>query len=310
MKQDLLDLLICPTCLPREIQLSCRVDEKAGEDIQSGCLECKECGFKYPIRSGVARLVPSNRNRIPSPYETPEWVAAYLWSHYADLWKDPDSNTAYKEWAERLRAVSGPALDTGCSVGRFTFELGRKAGFTVGIDLSEAFVNKARELMAKRRLEFIEPVEGFIGEPRILDLPGDWDTANVEFIVGDVQALPFPSNRFFDVASLNMVDKVPLPLVYLKEMNRVAKEREAQVLLSDPFSWSPQVARRRDWLGGNPSGPYPGRGFDNLVSLMTGYCREISPPWRIEEKGELWWKIRNHRNHFELIRSSFIKASR
>lgn len=310
MKQDLLDLLICPNCLPLEIQLACRVDEKAGGDIQSGWLECKKCGFRYPIQSGVARLVPSNRNRLRSPYETPRWVAAYLWSHYADLWKDPDSHTAYREWAERLRPVAGPALDTGCSVGRFTFELGRKAGFTVGIDLSEAFVSKARELMTKRRLEFIEPIEGLIGEPRILELPGGWDTANVEFIVGDVQALPFPANRFFDVASLNMVDKVPLPLLYLKEMNRVAKECEAQVLLSDPFSWSTEVAQCRDWLGGDPSGPYPGRGFDNLVSLMTGGHRDISPPWRIEEKGELWWKIRNHQNHFELIRSSFIKASR
>jgi len=36
----------------------------------------------------------------------------------------------------------------------------------------------------------------------------------------------------------------------------------------------------------------------------------MSPPFRVERKGALWWKIRDHRNHFESIRTCFIKACR
>jgi hypothetical protein len=43
--------------------------------------------------------------------------------------------------------------------------------------------------------------------------------------------------------SLNMVDKLPKPLVHLAEINRLAQISGAQFLFSDPFSWSKEVAR-------------------------------------------------------------------
>jgi SAM-dependent methyltransferase len=132
----------------------------------------------------------------------------------------------------------------------------------------------------------------------------------VEFIVGDALALPFRSKVFSAVASLNLIDKVPLPLNHLKETNRVSKEKGAQFLFSDPFSWSSDVAEEENWLGGKDHGPHSGRGMDNILLLLTGKKGDLKPTWDITSKGHIWWRIRNHRNHFELIRSCSIKAKR
>lgn len=39
-------------------------------------------------------------------------------------------------------------------------------------------------------------------------------------------------------------------------------------------------------------------------------CFALLPPWNVDQEGSVWWKIRNHRNHFELIHSEFIGATR
>jgi SAM-dependent methyltransferase len=143
-----------------------------------------------------------------------------------------------------------------------------------------------------------------------LTFPEDWNTDNIEFIVGDAQALPFRSGAFSGLSSLNVVDKVPKPLVHLLEINRVARTIDAQFLFSDPFSWSTEVAPEEDWLGGKPDGQFAGRGKNNIMALLEGKMAGLSPVWHVEAHGHMWWKIRTHSNHFEMIRSCFIKASR
>ncbi|HBZ54972.1 MAG TPA: SAM-dependent methyltransferase, partial [Syntrophobacteraceae bacterium] len=57
-------------------------------------------------------------------------------------------------------------------------------------------------------------------------------------------------------------------------------------------------------------GPYSGRGIDNVMALLQGEDRQLLPAWRIRQQGHVWWKIRTHANHFELIRSCFVTADR
>ena len=59
MKNDLVSLLICPACLPAEVQLQETVQEIARGDIESGELRCPECRRVYPIVDGVADLDPN-----------------------------------------------------------------------------------------------------------------------------------------------------------------------------------------------------------------------------------------------------------
>jgi len=313
MKKLLVDFLTCPSCLPVEAGLKCLINEKYGEDILSGSLCCSQCNNNYPIQDGVAILLPVSSeidSRAPSKYESAMLVSSYLWAHYADILKDMDATAAYEEWSALSMDNSGISLDAGCAVGRFTFEMSNKSAFAVGIDNSHAFIKTARQLMISRQLAFSMPEEGLLKEERLIKLPETWDSSKVEFVVGDVQRLPFRRHSFSSIASLNLVDKIPSPLAHLREMNRVADESNTQFLISDPFSWSSDVAKEEAWLGGTTEGAYAGKGVDNIRSLLTTGGEEFLPKWKIEKQGHIWWKIRNHKKHFELIRSHFIKASR
>jgi uncharacterized protein YbaR (Trm112 family) len=313
MKKLLLNLLICPVCLPNEKTLHSTIVQVEGEDIREGSLSCPRCGTIYPIQDGIAFLDPRalpTEAKPDSRYETAPVLSSYLWSHYGDILGDPDATSAYREWADLMRPHSGIAIDAGAAVGRFTFEMSLKSDFVVGLDTSLSFVRCARKLMADRGMKIDLKEEGRLMRKETLSLPETWDSHRVEFIVGDAQALPFPSAAFSSLASLNLVDKVPAPLRHMKEIHRVAKKRDSQFLFSDPFSWSGDVADEENWLGGTDRGPYSGRGMEHIMALLKNEHNGWSPPWRIENHGHIWWKIRTHANHFELIRSCYVKAVR
>jgi uncharacterized protein YbaR (Trm112 family) len=312
MKERLLEMVVCPACLPDEIGLAAGIIEQERGDIIEGRLTCPRCGGGYPIREGIAFLhlsAPAEANAA-SKYESAPVASSYLWSHYGEILGDPEASSAYREWADLIEGGSGVALDIGSAVGRFTFEMSRSHDFSVGIDSSVSFVRAARELMICGRKPVALCEEGLLTREEVAVLPETWRTGRVEFIVADALALPFRSGRFSTVASLNIVDKVLLPLKHLQEANRVARKQEARFVFSDPFSWSAEVARQEDWLGGKEHGPFAGRGIDNIVALLEGKDRLLLPAWRITRRGDVRWKIRNHANHVELIRSMFVKAER
>ncbi len=347
MKREILDYLVCPACLPEENRLSLGLSQRSGREISEGNLKCGCCGRAYYIRSGVARLTEAGgqrpedgkQNSLPrfatSVYESPELVSAYLWSHYADLFEDPDASGAYSQWAGQISTDTGAALDAGCAVGRFCFEMSRKFDLVIGVDLSEAFISTARKIMQERKMTFQLKEEGRILSERTFFLPDLWDSNKVEFIVADASALPFRSGSFACVASLNLLDKVARPLDHISETCRMAIPGQAQLLISDPFSWSESACAPDKWLGGAPGGRFAGFGIDNIINLLSdagapllagneaGFQTEVSLlpgsrvgargmscMWKIARSGAVWWKIRNHRNHFELIRSLFVKAER
>ncbi len=312
MKRKILEYLICPACLPEENPLRPGHSLGSGAEISEGVLECGCCKQEYPIRRGVAVLA-ARRACLSGEglrYESPELLSAYLWSHYADLFEDPEATGAYAEWAGQISPVSGAALDVGCAVGRFCFEMSLKCDMSIGVDLSESFISMARRIMEQRKLNFLLKEEGRIHSEKTFVLPARWDSNKVEFIVADAGALPFRSGSFNCVASLNLIDKIANPLEHIGEANRTARPRGAQLLIADPFSWSEAACDPDRWLGGAPGGRFAGAGMDNIVGLLCGEDRPGAPAWEIVRRGAVWWKIRNHRNHFELIRSLFVKAQR
>jgi SAM-dependent methyltransferase len=312
MKKILLDLLICPRCLPEEHRLGETIIQGLPEEIIEGKLHCSRCRAVYPIQAGIAFLNPNPApaSETPNRYETPALLASYLWSHYGDLLGDSQATDSYRQWAALIRPGSGACLDIGSAVGRFSFDMAKKFDFVVGLDNSGSFIRASRELMLNRQATLALPEEGLLTRQEQLALPEDWQTDNIEFIVADAQALPFRSGTFAALSSLNMVDKLPKPLTHLTEINRVAQTSQAQFLFSDPFSWSTDVAPPEDWLGGKPNGQFAGRAKENIIALLEGKMSALSPVWQVEIHGHIWWKIRTHANHFEMIRSCFIKASR
>jgi len=312
MKKRLLDLIICPCCLPGEYPFIADIGREHDGDIESGTLICPECGARFPIVDGVAMLDPhaTDSQRTANKYETDEVVSSYLWSHFGDLIADEHASQAYSTWAGLMQSQTGVALDAGGAVGRFTFEMSTRCDFAVGIDTSHAFIRAARYLMRERCMAVSLKDEGLLRREVTIHLPDNWRSDRVEFIVANALALPFRRTSIALFSSLNLVDKVPSPIRHLREMNRVTRATTAQFLLSDPFSWSTDAAPMEEWLGGTGDGPFTGKGLANVSALLVDDKGELAPVWRLDETGSVWWKIRTHSNHFELIRSCYVHASR
>ena len=311
MKKQLLELIICPHCLPHEYSLVADILQEQGGDIETGALKCPHCGALFPIVDGVAMLDPhsTDSQRATNKYETDEVLSSYLWSHFGELFDD-EASQAYSTWAGLMRPQSGIALDAGGAVGRFTFEMSTRCDFAVGIDTSQAFIRAARQLMRARAMVVPLKDEGLLRRELTIRLPDDWRSDRVEFVVANALALPFRNKSMALFSSLNLVDKVPSPIQHLREMNRVTRDTQAQFLLSDPFSWSTEAAEIDQWLGGKEDGPYAGKGMDNIVAFLGQGQERLSPGWQVTKRDHVWWKIRSHSNHYELIRSCFIKAVR
>jgi len=312
MKKHLLDLIICPCCLPGEYPFIADIGQEHDGDIETGTLNCPQCGTRFPIVEGVALLDPhaTDSQRTSNKYETDEVVSSYLWSHFSDLIADEHASQAYSAWAALMQPQAGVALDAGGAVGRFTFEMSARCDFAVGIDTSHSFIRAARRLMRERSMVAPLKDEGLLCREVTICLPGDWRSDRVEFLVANALTLPFRRKSIALFSSLNLVDKVPSPIQHLREMNRVTRDTQAQFVLSDPFSWSTEAAPIEEWLGGKVDGPFAGKGLANVKALLADDQGELAPAWRLDETGSVWWKIRTHSNHFELIRSCFVHASR
>ena len=312
MKKELLELIICPHCLPQEHSFVADITLERDGDIESGTLQCPHCAALFPITEGVALLDPfaDAGHKEMNRYESDELVSSYLWSHYGELLNDENASQAYTTWAELMQPQSGIALDAGGAVGRFTFEMSTRCDLAIGIDTSHAFIRAARQLMRERSLVVSLKDEGLLRQEVTIRLPEEWRSDRVEFVVANALALPFRKKSMALFSSLNLVDKVPSPFQHLREMNRITRDSDAQFLLSDPFSWSIEAAPVDQWLGGKTEGRYAGKGLTNVAALLADGPGDLLPVWRVDEPGSVWWKIRTHSNHYELIRSCFVHASR
>jgi SAM-dependent methyltransferase len=313
MKRILVPYLICPACLPREYPLSLTAEHEADDDIITGTLTCTKCKQRFPIKEGIARLLSDPDNSATGTqwrYEGKELTDRYLWSHYGDLLGDTGVEGAVLPWSDCLSRSATTGFDAGCSVGRVTFEMANRCNLAVGCDLSLNFIKTARNLAKERTLNFTLPLEGNLTESFQLSLPVTWRTDNVEFVLADALRLPFSANSFDQIASLNLLDRVSYPLAHLFEMNRVATSQNASFLFADPFSWSTASAPEERWLGGTATGPYKGRGSDNVRALLEGKDRILLPAWTIALAGSNAWMLRTHCNHYEVITSQYLVARR
>jgi uncharacterized protein YbaR (Trm112 family) len=101
LKKRLLDLIICPNCLPGENPLTADIGLEYDADIEIGTLHCPQCAAQFPIVNGVALLDPfaADSPQTSNKYETDEVVSSYLWSQYGELIADEHSSQAYSTWA-------------------------------------------------------------------------------------------------------------------------------------------------------------------------------------------------------------------
>jgi SAM-dependent methyltransferase/uncharacterized protein YbaR (Trm112 family) len=313
MKKWLSEKLICPECIPEEMPLDLDISEEQDGDVIEGRLTCSDCGRAYSIQKGIAVILPEKSLSILSNgtgYNSKGMLSAYLWSHFCDFFNDPDATDAYRIWSAYFKGTNGYALDIGCAVGRLSFEMSKTYSHVIGIDTSRTFIEKARELLINRKLDFDLVIEGHLAERRSCDLDDQWNYDNMEFMVADALALPFPKSLFSTVSSVNILEKVPDPLLHLAEANRVLRGKDSMFLFSDPFSWDESVMDSELWLGGKPDGQYKGRGMSNIHRILSDGDGIFDPPLEIIEKKDIAWKIRKTANLWEHINSQSIVATR
>jgi SAM-dependent methyltransferase/uncharacterized protein YbaR (Trm112 family) len=317
MKKWLIEELICPECLnkgpDKEVPLTVDIKKETNEEIIEGHFNCQDCGRQYDINEGVAVVVPEKTlpiTRNMAGYGSFSMRSSYLWSHYSEFFNGPDATDAYKKWAAAFTPRKGWALDIGCAVGRLTFEMTRTHGRAVGIDTSLSFIRAARNISARRHLEFDLIIEGEITEKRSSSLDPDFKYENAEFLVADATALPFRTDRFATASSVNILEKVPDPSLHFSEANRVMNKNSARFLFSDPFSWDETVSSPDLWLGGRNEGPFKGFGMANVSRMLQDRTGIFAPGFNIQETGRVQWKIRKTQNLWEHITSQFVIAQR
>ncbi len=322
MKQFLTPWLICPA--HNETQTALMLNHSGlqhdDDDILEADLVCPQCQAVYTIRQGIADLAPAitPRPAAQDKYELNTVVGAYLWSQFGDLHPEDDAmraetvkpSNAYAQWGNLFSYEGSPFLDVGCAVGRLVFEAASQGNVAIGVDLSRAFIEAARMIARTGRIDTRLTVEGELTRPFSLELPERFRVNHVEFIIADALALPFRSDLFGGLASLNILDKVPLPLRHLEELSRVGRHKGCELVVSDPYSWSCDVTARKAWLGGTDEGAFSGRGVDNVAALLEGRDGIIRPAFQVLPQANVHWTIRNHPRHAEQITSLPLYATR
>jgi len=291
--------LSCPACSSSggdPVSLTLTIEHEVDGDVISGYFECTACPRRFPVLEGVAVLDPEP---LRTTYDRPDFLQAYLWTHYGDLAPTPldEDGPAQGDYFTKLAAqpVHGFALDVGCNVGRTTFDLAAGAEFVLGIERSFEAVKRAREIARTGRVAFHLKEEGDRG--RYVDLDARSIVRdNVEFICADASSVPLGPGTVDSVLAANLSDRLTDPDLYLERAHRLLADG-GHLILTAPFTWRASSTPREKWLGdAKRSGK----------EALLEWCDEHS--LAIEEIDELTLTIRNHRRFSELIRPILIRA--
>jgi ubiquinone/menaquinone biosynthesis C-methylase UbiE len=152
-------------------------------------------------------------------------------------------------------------LDVGCGTGNITLGLAERVGHVVGVDPSDGEFTDARRYAADNHIE------------------------NVEFRVGSVYALEFPSDHFDACLCHSMLETLEQPLDGLIEIKRSLKPGAVLGVACVDYGGlilaGPNDERERAWQLEDAADPYRGRqlrglliraGFDDVVATSKYFC--------------------------------------
>jgi ubiquinone/menaquinone biosynthesis C-methylase UbiE len=174
-------------------------------------------------------------------------------------------------------------LDVGCAVGRFTFELSRVLDHVIGVDNSSSFIKAARRVASQQRAAATVQESGKNFTKYRLVLPKVPRVSLVEFQHGDALNLSEFADRNFEIVSaINLIDRLPRPGEFLRQLPRLVKAG-GQLLLASPFTWLGQFTPRKEWL------------------TSEQVHSQLRRDFRLARHGELPFLIREHRRKYQLV---------
>lgn len=145
MRERFLDILCCPAC-EGDLVLG-QVDEREGDAIVEGALECKACQASYPVRKRVAVFVEDSGYA-----ESFGWQ----WTRFNRLQRDSHNGTQLVRNTILKRSGWSPGdlagktlLECGCGSGNDSEVLSGLAGTVVSVDLSRAVHSFAQHVLER-----------------------------------------------------------------------------------------------------------------------------------------------------------------
>ena len=193
------------------------------------------------------------------------------------------------------------ALDLGCSVGRYTFELARMSRLAVGIDTDFGKVFLAERMRRCGTVTYERKVRGRCFETTEASFAA---RRNVLFLVGDVLDPPFRAESFDLVAGLNLIDSVSLPLVLLGQMDALLSGGGLLILCA-PYEWRTEICATTEWLETEDiSSPVMLRRIlEGAILEQTGFAYRV-----LAECPEIPWVLRNSSRHWSAYLVHLLKA--
>ena len=198
-------------------------------------------------------------------------MATYTHGHHESVLRSHRWRTAENSAAHLLPHLFSGAtvLDVGCGPGTITADLATivTPARITALEVTPAALDLARAEIARRGL------------------------TNVDFAVGDVQALEFADDTFDVVHAHQVLQHVGDPVAALREMRRVAKPGGLIAVRDSDyaaFTWYPQLPELDEWLAlyervarGNGGEPDAGRrllawahaaGFTEVTATSSTWC--------------------------------------
>ena len=152
-------------------------------EIETGNLECQQCGKSYPIKGGIPRFVPEDNYAASFGYQ---------WNRFRSQQIDSVNGTEISK--KRFYSETGWTpdwlhgkwiLDAGCGAGRFLDVASNNDCEVVGIDISNA-TDAARSTLVERK--------------------------NVHLVQGSIYEMPFRQHAFDGCYSIGVIQHTPEPL--------------------------------------------------------------------------------------------------
>lgn len=244
------------------------------------------------------------KRRRKNPYETERYLHEYLLFHYGEPRDSCPFDFVPRSWRQfhkRLRTEcllpqrsrgKVRALDVGCAVGRFSFELGLIADEVLGIDYSSAFVHAARKLARKQAIALRIAESGKLIRTRKIVLPRNLRTEHVRFETGNAMDLRHWAGEPFQiVAAINLLCRLPSPRKFLEDIHSVVAPG-GQLLLASPHSWLEEYTPRNEWL------------------TSEDIEKVLRKNFKLARRRDLPFLIREHRRKYQLVISEVLSFRR
>ncbi|MDX1607327.1 MAG: methyltransferase domain-containing protein [Candidatus Competibacterales bacterium] len=328
--------LVCPSCRRQNARSTLHLhplQTDARDSVREGLLACPN-GCRYPIldgvpvvlhdmadwwrqsRAGLSRAAVGTRelagyfdrlDAVTSEYHDRQaLLGTYLDAHYGNPTPPeglPDAEAYWQQVSALAEgaATGGVALELGCGVGRFSFELARRHERVIGLDLNFDLVATAERIQRSSRIDYARRQRGRRFAPVSLSWPAP---DNVLFLVADALDPPFEAEGFDLVAALNLLDNVPVPLTLIGQMDALLR-RGGALLLGSPYEWRHDIAEPGQWLeDADRDAPAV------LRALFGGQLiPEMPLEYRIgDEIADLPWVLRQHERFWQRFALHLLAA--